>query len=137
MTNLLLSSIPLSAPRDINLVDILFEWTMDTFGERAPLPEIYILDHTVLETITRQWVGPDRIVWGWYCFSYPNIIFLSSRLNLNTSKFARCTLVHEMVHYLQYHSVKYQHSRPFTSDFLSVLEGEAEHIALECNRLWS
>jgi hypothetical protein len=121
-------SVPITNPAARLRVDGLFSLVVERYGEGAPPPNVRMLDHTIMANAVAMFVPTDGTVWGWYCFAYPDTIFLSSRLNLERSKFAQCTLVHEMVHYLQFNTSRYSDILPFEQSHILMLEREADDI---------
>ena len=122
---------PLYRPGDKAIATELFQWTTRAFGASAPAPEVLVVDHEKMQHAAQRAAHHTMAagqVWGWYSMEFPDKVFLSSRLNLTTSSFARDTLVHEYTHYLQDNTEKHADKRPYTHDDVDFLEQEADQL---------
>lgn len=125
------SALPLRRPEDRVIANELFRWTTTAFGATAPVPEVLVVDHEKMQWAAQRakhHTMSGGQVWGWYSMEFPDKVFISSRLNISTSDFAKGTLVHEYTHYLQDNTDKHADKRPYTEDDVDFLEQEADQL---------
>jgi hypothetical protein len=99
----------------------LMSWAITLSGYSAPdqMPEVQSVSHATL--VQKACNGRECKVLGW--FPPGQTIFVDDRLNAEQSLYASSIVVHEMVHYLQQQSGKYE--KPYTCETLITMEREA------------
>lgn len=122
---------PLSDPRDQKVISQIYQWTMSKFGATAPEPQIWIVGHEHMQHAAQRadhFTSLAGIVYGWYSQKYPDKIFINDSIKPSRNRKHAALLIHEMVHYLQDRSSKYDERKPFGPDDVQFLEDEADQI---------
>jgi hypothetical protein len=109
------------------LLAILMSWAATLAGYSRPItpPEIVMVPHSYL--VAEACGGRECRVLGWYARGQR--IFLDERLDPESSLFASSIVVHEMVHYLQQQSGRFEEG--FSCDSALAREREAYAVQRE------
>ena len=107
------------------LFTILMSWSVSLSGYSRPStpPEIVMAPHSFL--VAEACAGHECQVLGWYPPGQK--IFLDDRLDPANSLYASSIIVHEMVHFLQQQSGRFEEN----ADCASTLEREREAYAVQ------
>jgi len=109
----------------------IFDWTTAQYGHSAPMPSLYVVDHTHMQEAAQRAEHSTQIngqIFGWFTPRYANKIFLSNRVASLSSKAHAAILVHEIVHYLQSITPKHEKLKPFNASHVQFLEDDADAI---------
>jgi hypothetical protein len=107
------------------LLTILMSWSVTLSGYPSPLapPDIILAPHGYL--VAEACAGHECQVLGWY--PHGQKIYLDDRLDPANSTYASSIVVHEMVHFLQQQSGRFEEN----VDCASSLEREREAYAVQ------
>lgn len=102
----------------------LYSWVEAEMGIKGAAPEFWIVGHSHMQDAAQKVTHFNSVnghVFGWFTSKYPEKVFISDRIKLANSKQARGVVVHEIVHYMQFHHR--DHNSPTTMEYL---EAEAD-----------
>ncbi len=81
-------------------------WAEHAYGARVPMPEFWIVGHGHMQDTAKHVECFNEIngqVFGWFKKDFPDRVFISDKVKM-TNKNARAIIVHELIHYIQYHA---------------------------------
>jgi Zn-dependent peptidase ImmA (M78 family) len=111
-------------------INQVFDWVRTQFQFQAECPEIWMVDHEHMQDAATRGNHCSEIrgqVFGWYSHNFPNKVFLSDQAN-PSHKLGQTILAHELTHYLQYVTPKYEDMKPFQPSNVEMLETEANRL---------
>lgn len=99
---------PVQNTNDVKALQQAFQWAAKEYGSSLPMPEVLVANHEHMQHAARQANHHTVLmgtVYGWYSQQYDKI-FLSDRVRPSRSKKEAAIVVHEFIHYFQFHDGK-------------------------------
>lgn len=99
---------PVQNANDIKALTQAYNWAASAYGSDMPMPEVLVANHEHMQRAARQANHHTVLmgqVYGWYSQQYDKI-FLSDQIRPARSKKEAAVVVHEFIHYFQFHDDK-------------------------------
>lgn len=125
---------PLENANDVKIANQLFDWTVKHYGHSAPRPQFWVVSNEHMQDAVHRanhFTKVNGVVYGWFSHAYPTRIFMNSSLHPSRNRHHAAILVHEIAHYLQYHTERHSDKKPFGPEHVQFLEDEADQIMMD------
>ena len=99
---------PVQNPNDIKALQRAYQWAAEAYGSSLPMPPVLVVNHEHMQRAAQRANHHTVLagqVFGWYSQQHDEI-YLSDRIRPSRTNIDAAVVVHEFIHYFQFHDGK-------------------------------